>query len=111
MVFDNTRKYAFAPQFKIGTSETLQVNSELKVLGVFIQSDLKWGAQIKHMTNKASKNIWLLRRMKQLGVVQQTITNYWKTEGRCHLEASAPVWSGGITTSQKRDLFRVQRRG
>ena len=62
MIFKNTHKYAFAPEFKIGQSDSLQVNSELRVLGVFIQSDLKWGTQIKHMTKKASKNIWPTRK-------------------------------------------------
>ena len=33
--------------------------------------------------------IWLLRRMKQLNVDERTITNYWKAEGRVHLETCA----------------------
>ena len=48
--------------------------------------------------------------MKQLGIDEATITSYWKSEGRCHLEFCAPVWSGGITVAQARDLARVQRR-
>ena len=62
------------------------------------------------MTAKASKKIWVLRRMKQLGVDEKTILNYWTKEGRCHLEMCSPVWSGGITVQQSRDLERVQRR-
>ena len=48
--------------------------------------------------------------MKRLGVDDTTITNYWKSEGRYHLEFCAPVWAGGITQAQARDLTRVQRR-
>ena len=48
--------------------------------------------------------------MKQLGVDDKTVINYWKSEGRCHLEFCAPVWAGGITQAQARDLTRVQRR-
>ena len=48
--------------------------------------------------------------MRQLGVDQATVINYWKSEGRCHLEFCAPVWSGGLTVAQARDLTRVQCR-
>ena len=75
-----------------------------------MQSNFGWGEQITQMTKKASKTIWLLRRMKQLGIDEQTITNYWKSEGRCHLEFCAPVWSGAITVAPARDLARVQKR-
>ena len=54
--------------------------------------------------------IWLLRRMKLLNVDERTITNYWKAEGRVHLEACAPVWAGGISAGQARRIQRVQRR-
>ena len=110
MVFNTTRKYAFPPEFRLGDSDILQTRTEHKILGVKIQNDLKWGAQIDQMTKKASKKIWLLRRMRQLGVDQATVINYWKSEGRCHLEFCAPVWSGGLTVAQARDLTRVQRR-
>ena len=54
--------------------------------------------------------IWLLRRMKQLNVDERTITNYWKADGRVHLETCAPVWTGGLTVGQARQIQRVLRR-
>jgi hypothetical protein len=110
MIFNNSRKYAFPPEFTMGGTDLLEVKNELKILGVIVQDDLRWGAQVKQMTTKASKKLWLLRRMKQLGIDEATITTYWKSEGRCHLEFGAPVWNGAITKSQQRDLQRVQRR-
>ena len=75
-----------------------------------IQNDLKWDAQIDLMTKKASRTIWRLRRMKQLGVDEQTLAQFWKSEGRVHLEATCPVWTGAITKRQSRSLSRVQRK-
>ena len=72
-------------------------------------SYLIWGAQIEQMTKKTPKKLWLLRRMKQLGVDARTVTNYWKSKGRCYLEFCAPVWSGGITKALARGLTRVQQ--
>ena len=54
----------------------------MKLLGFMIQNDLRWEAQVAHMVTKASKKIWLLRRMRQLGVDEKTITTYWVMEGR-----------------------------
>lgn len=65
---------------------------------------------MRQMTTKATKKIWLLRRMKQLGVDEATIVDYWKSEGLVHLEFCAPLWSDGITGQQARALSRVQRR-
>jgi hypothetical protein len=110
MLFNNSRKLAFPPEFTMGGDEFLEVKNHLKILGVMVQDDLRWGAQVKQMTTKASKKLWLLRRMKQLGVDESTIVTYWKSEGRCHLEYGVPVWNGGVTKGQQRDLQRVQRR-
>ena len=110
MLFNLTRNHDFPPEFTMGGSGPLQVKQELKILGVQIQNDLKWGEQVKQMTTKASRKIWLLRRMKQLGVDEATITEYWRSEGLVHLEFCAPVWSGGISRQQAQALSRVHRR-
>ena len=114
MLVNFSRKYAFPPEFQLGQnlnkSEYLTVKSSLKILGVVVQNDLRWNAQIQHMVKKASKTIWLLRRMNQMGVDQQTIARYWKAEGLCHLEYCSPVYSGALTKLQERDLARVHRR-
>ena len=68
MVFNNAKNYTFNPEFRMGDSETLSVKKELKILGVMVQNDLKWDSQVKQMVGKASAKIWLLRRMKLMGV-------------------------------------------
>ena len=110
MIFNPSKKYAFAPEFRLGNSGVLQTHKELKILGVMIQEDLKWDAHVNMMCQKASNKIWLLRRMKQLGVDEPTITTYWRSEGQVHLENCAPVWAGGVTKGQERQLQTVARR-
>jgi len=110
MIFNNSKKYDFPPEFKLGASEILNTHKELKILGVMVQNDLGWDAQVKHMKDKASSKIWLLRRMKQLGVDEPTITTYWRSEGLVHLEHCAAVWSGGLNLGQERALQTVARR-
>ena len=65
---------------------------------------------MEQMVKKASKKIWLLRRMRNLDVDEKTIAKYWKSEGLCHLEYCSPVYSSALTKKQEQDLARVHRR-
>ena len=94
MIFNPSKKYAFAPEFRLGNSGVLQTHKELKILGVMIQEDLKWDAHVNMMCQKAIT----------------TITTYWRSEGQVHLENCAPVWAGGVTKGQERQLQTVARR-
>ena len=109
MKFSRSRKFDFPPEFNIGDSGILDVFSTLKILGIQVQSDLKWNAQCHQMISRASSKLWIIRRMKALGLPQRTLIKYWKTEGRIHLEACSPLWHGAISGAQSRALEKVQR--
>ena len=109
MLFSRSRSYAFPTEFIIGNSELLTVKKTLRILGVHIQDDLKFGAQVKEMVRRANVTTWVLRRMKSLEVDQDTLLTYWKAEGRVHLELACPVWSSSLTAAQRQDLERAQR--
>ena len=109
MLLSRSRSYAFPPEFSVGDSGILNVRKTLRILGVQVQDDLKWNSQVSMMVQKASRCTWMLRRMKSLGVDQETLVAFWKAEGRVHLEMACPVWHSGLTVSQARDLDRAQR--
>ena len=109
MQFTRSRKYAFPPEFTIGGSEILEVKSELRILGVMVQSDLGWSAQCQEMVRRATNCTWAIRRMKTLGVSQEKLTQFWKSEGRVMLEYACPVWHSSLTVAQSRSLDRAQR--
>ena len=109
MMFSRSRKFDFPPEFTIDGSDILEVKKSHKILGIIVQDDLKWEKQVQEMVRKATKTIWVLRRMKALGVSEATLVQYWKTEGRVHLEQNCPVWQSSITIAQSRSLSRAQR--
>ena len=59
--------------------------------------------------SRASKTIWVLRRMRALGVDRRTLVDFWKSEGRTHLEMASVLWSSSISVGQRRSLERSQR--
>ena len=108
MVFTTSRKYGFPPEFTLGDSEFLEERQEATILGVRISSSLSWESQVQSRVAKATKTVWTLRRMKALGVDIPTLTQFWKAEGRVHLEAQAPLWHSSISIAQSRSLARAQ---
>jgi hypothetical protein len=104
-----SKKFDFPPEFTIGASEVLEVKKEHQILGVIVQDDLKWGAQVQQMISRATRTIWVIRRMRALGVQQSTLVEYWRSEGRCHLELAIPVWHSSLTSAQSSSLSRAQR--
>ena len=107
MLFSRSRTHAYPPEFVIGDSDVLNVRKTLCILGVQVQDDLKWKSQVAMIVQKASRTTWVLGRMQSLGVDQETLVDFWKAEGRVHLELACPVWR--CTVSQARDLDRARR--
>ena len=68
------------------------------------------GEQVALLTKRASRKIWVMRRMKNLGLDEKTISGFWKAEGRVHLEAASVVWGSGLTAHQAQHLQRVEHR-
>ena len=53
--------------------------------------------------------MWILRRMKKLGLDTSTLLNYYVKEIRVHLELAVPVWHSGLTRKLTANIERVQR--
>ena len=53
--------------------------------------------------------MWLLRRMKQLDLEPHIILDYFIKEIRVLAEQGVPIWNAGLTSSQIRDIERIQK--
>ena len=104
MLFTRSKTHAFPPEFSMGDTDTLDVKKTLRILGVLVQDDRKWSAQVEEMVRRATRTTWVLRRMRSLGVDHTTLVAYWKD-----LEFACPVWHSGLTSAQAKDLERAQR--
>ena len=96
-------------EYTIGRSEMLEEKKTVKILGIQVQSDLRWQSQVNQMISRASKTTWVLRRMRTLGVDRKTLVDFWRSEGRVHLEMAVPVWHSSLTLAQRKSLERCQR--
>ena len=87
--FSRSKSYAFPPEFSIGDTQVLEVKKTHRILGIQVQDDMRWQAQVDEMVRRATKTTWVLRRMRALGVDQGSLVAYWKAEGRVQLPGLA----------------------
>ena len=108
MLFNPCHSIELTPQFSILDNE-IEVVSETRLLGLQISNNLKWNSNTHLMVSKATKRLWILRRLKVLGANQKALLDVYVKQVRCILEFGAPAWQGSITTAEKYDIERVQK--
>ena len=109
MLFNFSKTIDFQPEFAFSNGEIWNVVEETKLLGVVINSNLKWHSNTLNIVKKAMSRMWLLRRMKHIKLDNSFIFDYYIKEIRPVAEFGAVVWHSGLTTSQKSDIERIQK--
>ena len=87
----------------------LDVVTETKILGVWIQDDLKWGNQVEEMMSKSKQRVHILSRLKKFRIPHEDLVDVYKSYVRPALEYAAPVWHSGLTKQQTSDLEKIQK--
>ena len=81
-----------------------------KVLGVTIQSNLKWDLHINEVVAKASKRLHILRVLKRGGVPPADLLKVYFALIRSVLEYCCPVWHNVLPVKLSDNIKRVQKR-
>ena len=108
MVFNQSKTIDFEPSFAL-EGEQIELISEVKLLGLHISNDMRWNTNTTYMIKKASRRLWILRRLKKLGAQPTSLVEVYLKQIRCILEFGAPAWQGALTLNDKTDIERVQR--
>ena len=88
----------------------LKQHNVIKLLGVYIQADLKWDVHVAKIISKASSRLYILRRLKHHGLPYSDLLTVYLSIVRPLMEYATPVWAGGITKKQEEDIERIQKR-
>ena len=91
ILFNQCIQADFVPSLRLDECE-LDIVEVMKLLGVIIQSDLKWSKNTEYMTKKAYKRLWMIRRLKNLGAKIAELIDLYIKKIRCVLEYAVPVW-------------------
>ena len=108
IIFNFSTKISFPPDIHIGNSDILKETDHTTLLGVIIESNLKWTKNTDHIYSKAASKLWMLRRLKQFDLGEEILKDFYIKEIRSLVEYAVPVWSNGITLQQSKTLEKIQ---
>ena len=89
---------------------TLERVSAFKLLGLWIDDNLKWQTNTDYIIGKAVKRLFLLKILKKYGADKIDMKRFYISAIRPTLEYGAQVWHGGPTKAQSSSIKKVQRR-
>ena len=84
--------------------------SEAKILGIWIQDNLKWDKNIAEIIKKANRRLYMLRMLKKFSFNHHELTTVYKGYVRPLLEYCDSTWHSSLTAGQSRSLEQLQRR-
>ena len=88
----------------------LEVVNETKLLGLTVQSDLCWDLQFNTMVSKSSRRLYMVSRLKRLGVPVGDLLSVYIRNVRPIVEYACPMWHGSMNVHQTKQIERIQRR-
>ena len=110
MLFNVSKQNNFMPEVRVkDDKQNIEVVEEFKLLGVQITSDLKWDANTNAITKKAFKRLWMLRRLKNLGLKTSSLVKIYTTQIRSLLEYGAVSWHSMLSIENEKAIERVQK--
>ena len=109
MLFDLSTIPTPPPHLSLGNN-TLEVALTTKLLGITIDSKLRWDEHVGATVKASSYRLFILRRLKSLGLPITELRNLYQTFILPKLTYASPAWSSSITATHQRKLERVQKR-
>ena len=97
------------PVIQIDGHDISQVDC-VKLLGVFIQKDLKWTSHVNEIVKKANMRLHMLRVLTKFRLPLDDLVLIYCSYIRPVLEYCAPVWNSGLSAKQNEQIERIQKR-
>ena len=108
MLFNPLKQWDFMPEIEVG-GQNLEVVEVYKLVGVQISSNLKWNENTDYITKKAYSRLWMIKRLKNLGLNTASLLEVYKMQIRSLLEFGAVVWHSMLSDQNTREIERVQK--
>ena len=91
-------------------NQHLETVHTIKLLGVYLTSDLKWTKHVTHIFSKASERLYALRLLKRNGVQSSNLRRVFCCFIRPVLEYACPVWHSSLPNSLSDQIEHIQKR-
>ena len=108
MIFNFTRKFQFSTRLQL-ENENIQFEKQAKLLGIIINSDLKWSSNTSYLIKKAYARMEILRKLFPFCIPIEDLVIIYIIFIRSVLENSSVVWHSSITQEEITDIERIQK--
>ena len=109
MQIDFRKNKTIIPQLEIENNLFGKVTS-YKLLGLWIDDNLKWNTNTEYIVKKATKRLFLLKVLKRYHSPVNDMKRFYTAVIRSILEYGAQVWNGSLTKDQSNNIERIQKR-
>ena len=109
MIIDFRKNKTIIPETIIGNQPMPRVKS-YKLLGIWLDDDMKWSTNTDYITKKAAKRLYLLRVLKNYGASKDDLKSFYCATIRSIVEYGAQIWHGNLTNEQHDAIDRIQKR-
>ena len=90
--------------------EIILKESQAKVLGVTISSDLSWNAHVDEIISKARKRVYMICQLKRAGINQNDLIIIYVSVIRPVVEYACPVWHTNLPKYLS-DIIEIIQKG
>ena len=109
MIIDFRKNKTIIPETIIENQPMPRVKS-YKLLGIWLDDDMKWSTNTDYITKKAAKRLYLLRKLKNYGASKDDLKSFYCATIRSIVEYGAQIWHGNLTNEQHDAIERIQKR-
>ena len=109
MQIDFRKNKTIIPQLEIENNLLGKVTS-YKLLGLWIDDNLKWNTNTEYIVKKATKCLFLLKVLKSYHSPVNDMKRFYTAVIRPILEYDAQIWNGSLTKDQNNNIERIQKR-
>ena len=109
ILFFNNKKTDGVLHYNCNGQYLIQVE-EMKVLGFWLQSDMRVNLQVEYMVTKSNGRIWGLRKLMANGGSIEDGKQYYITWVQYLFEFAVPVWNGRLTVQETETFEKIQKK-
>ena len=91
-------------------SVQLPIVSRVKLLGITLQSNLKWDGHVTDIITRANRKLFMIRKLKTAGLTKEELVIVYKGYVRPVMEYATPAWHSSLTIAQSNQLELIQKR-
>ena len=103
MLIDFRKDRTVIPAIKINYCVLERVSS-YKLLGLWIDDDLKWKTNTECIVKNAAKRLHFLKILKGYNAPREDLKTFYISAIRSILEYGTKIWHGSLTEEQSKDI-------